>query len=151
MARTKYRIVLSDEEKELLNRIITEEQSHQREILRANILLMCDENNHPHKTVLEIAEELGTTHTTVQSVKTSYIQFGLEATFTKKKRIISMDNRRINKEAIKQIKILAEGSPPEGHTRWSLRLLCKESVARGIVTHISPATMRTIIQRDNME
>ena len=148
MGKTKYHISLSDEEKSKLQQIVDEGTAHQKTILRAKVLLMSDLNQH---TVLEMAEALGTTHTTVQTIRTEYAKNGLEAAIDRKKRTVSTTTRRINDSIIGEILKLLEETPPKGRKHWSLRLLCEESVERGLIDHISPATMRSVLKRFNIE
>ena len=139
MAKTKYHISLSDEEKSKLQQIVDEGTAHQK---------TSDLNQH---TVLEMAEALGTTHTTVQTIRTEYAKNGLEAAIDRKKRTVSTTTRRINDSVIGEILKLLEETPPKGRKHWSLRLLCEESVERGLIDHISPATMRSVLKRFNIE
>lgn len=148
MAKTKYHISLSEAERQRLQQIVDDSTAHKGTILRARVLLMSDTKQF---TVLEMADALGTNHTTVQNIRTEYAQSGLDATFDRKKRTVSTETRRINDAVIGRILKLLEETPPKGRKRWSLRLLCDESVKRGLIDHISPATMRTILKRFNVE
>ena len=148
MARTKYHISLREEEKHRLQEIVDDDTADSRSVLRAKVLLMSDTKSY---TVLEMAEALGTTHTTVQSIRTEYAKNGLDAVLDRKKRIVSTETRRINDAVIERILKLLEEAPPKGRKRWSLRSLCDESVKRGLIGHISPATMRTVLKRFEVE
>ena len=147
MAKTKYRIALSTEEHEQLEKILQDESSSERAVLRARILLMSDENTTTKPTVTEVAEELGTTHTTVQTVRTTYATEGVEAAVFRKRRTVSHTDRKISDAVIKQIWKISKEPPPEGHNRWSVRLLSKECIERGIVDYISPASVHLVLQQ----
>ena len=83
MAKTKYFIVLNEEEKALLQKIITESED-ERLVMRARILLATDEINRTGKCSVEkLADRLGTTHTTVQTVRAAYGKVGLSTLFIK--------------------------------------------------------------------
>ena len=86
MPSVKYIIELSDADRRALREVISKGKSPAKAILRANILLASDRNNKKHMTVAEIAETYHTTPTTVQNVRTSYANNGLEATIARKKR-----------------------------------------------------------------
>ncbi len=128
--------------------IVDDDTADTRSVLRAKVLLMGDTKSY---TVLEMAEALGTTHTTVQSIRTEYAKNGLDAVLDRKKRIVSTETRRINDAVIERILKLLEEAPPKGRKRWGLRSLCDESVKRGLIGHISPATMRTVLKRFEVE
>lgn len=149
MAKIKYVIALDDKERALLDEIITEGKESERTILRAKILQLSDVVKHPEKRSVEkLAAFLGTTHTTVQTVRAEYGQFGIETALYRKRRTASKVNRRINDDVIKMILEVARSAPPEGHKRWSVRLLSKVCEERGIVSHISPTTVAVLLKQD---
>lgn len=86
MPSFKYVIELSDKDRTLLNEIVSKGTSTARTILRANILLASDKNSKKYMTVAEIAEVYHTTPTTVQTVRTTFCEKGLEETLRRKKR-----------------------------------------------------------------
>ena len=147
MAKTKYVIALNDEQRQMLEKIIVEGKESDRTILRAKILLQSDTTVNGKMSVPKIAEMLGTTHTTVQTVRMEYGKGGIEAAVYRKKRADNIETRRINTEVRRQILELSKEEPPQGRKRWSLRMLCKEVVDRGIIDHISVDTMATIIKK----
>ena len=66
MARDVYTINLSDEERFRLEQIVNSDIETDRAKIRAQILLFSDQSSKNEKcTVLELAEVLGTTHTTI--------------------------------------------------------------------------------------
>ena len=86
MPSFKYVIELSEQDRIELFDIVTKGTSSARKILRANILLASDRRSGKYMTVAEIAKAYHTTPTTVQTVRTSYCEKGLEATINRKKR-----------------------------------------------------------------
>lgn len=146
MAKTKYVIALSNEQRQLLEKIIAEGKESDRTIMRARILLLSDITMNEKLSVPKVAELLGTTHTTVQTVRAEYGKEGLEAAVFRKKRTDNIETRRINSGVRKQILELSNENPPEGRKRWNLRLLCREAMDRGIIDHISPDTMSVIMK-----
>ena len=46
-----------------------------------------------------------------------------------------------------QVLVLAQSEPPDGHARWSLRLLGKRLVELAVVESISPETVRTTLKK----
>lgn len=146
MAKTKYFIVLNEEEKALLHKIITESED-ERLVMRARILLATDEINRTGKCSVEkLADRLGTTHTTIQTVRAAYGKGGIEYAIYKKQRVVSMTTRKINEDVIRKIWALSEEKPPIGYKKWTLKLLCKECVDRGIVKHIVPTSMSKVLK-----
>lgn len=140
------RTVTSAEEQDILTRIVCEAKESERTIMRAKILLMSETAQSEKMSIKKLAELLGTTDTTIQTVRTQYATEGIEAALYRKKRTCTTYNKRINDEVILQIKGLAASSPPEGHKRWTTRLLCVEAEKRGIVDHIVSSTMSSILK-----
>ena len=131
MPSFKYIIELSAQDKEYLLDIVTKGTSSARTILRANILLFSDKNSDKYMTVAEIANVYHTTPTTVQNVRTSYYEKGLEATIRRKKRETPPVPAKVTGEVEAHIIALACGKPPQGYSRWSLRLLADKTVELG--------------------
>lgn len=146
MAKTKYVITLSDGQQQMLENIINERKESERTVMRARILLMSDSAAGEKLSIPKLAELLGTTHTTVQTVRTEYWKNGLEAAIYRKRRADNIETRRINTKVREQILQVAAEKPPEGRKRWSLRMLCKEVVDRGIIDRISADTMSVILK-----
>ncbi len=151
MAKTKYFITLSDAERNLLTQIVCEGTEPAKKIMRARILLMSDTAQSKKYSLTALAELLGTTDTTIQTVRTEYATLGLETTLQGKRSKPRGHYSRFNPDAVKALKELAKEEPPIGHKRWSSRLLCNEAIARGIVDSITPSTMLRIIGEDKTE
>ena len=150
MPSIKYVIELSNQEKIRLMEIVKKGNSPARTILRANILLASDKQNDRYMTVSEIANAYRTTPTTVQTVRASYCKKGLEATITRKKRETPPIPAKVTGEVKAHIIALACGQPPEGYSRWTLRLLADKTVELGYIESISHVTVSTILKKTNL-
>ena len=116
-------------------------------ILRANILLASDRNNKKQMTVTEIAETYHTTPTTVQTVRTSYVNNGLEATVTRKKRESPPVPPKVTGDVEAHIIALACSDPPEGYSKWTLRLLAEKCVELNYAESLSHMTVSRILKK----
>ena len=150
MPSIKYVIELSNQEKVRLMEIVKKGNSPARTILRANILLASDKQSDKYMTVSEIANAYRTTPTTVQTVRASYCKKGLEATITMKKRETPPIPAKVTGEVEAHIIALACGQPPEGYSRWTLRLLADKTVELGYIESISHVTVSTILKKTNL-
>ena len=150
MPSIKYVIELSNQEKVRLMEIVKKGNSPARTILRANILLASDKQNDRYMTVSEIANAYRTTPTTVQTVRTSYCKKGLEATITRKKRETPPIPAKVTGDVEAHIIALACGQPPEGYSKWTLRLLANKTVELGYIESISHVTVSTILKKTNL-
>ena len=147
MPSIKYVIELSNQEKVRLMEIVKKGNSPARTILRANILLASDKQSDKYMTVSEIANAYRTTPTTVQTVRASYCKKGLEATITRKKRETPPIPAKVTGEVEAHIIALAFGQPPEGYSKWTLRLLANKTVELGYIESISHVTVSTILKK----
>ena len=150
MPAFKYVIELSEQDKTELLDIVTKGSSPARTILRANILLASDKHSEKYLTVAEIANVYHTTPTTVQTVRTSYCEKGLEATINRKKRETPPVPAKVPGEVEAHVIALACGKPPEGYAKWTLRLLADKTVELGYITSISHVTVSNILKKTNL-
>lgn len=86
MPSVKNLIELSDADRKTLKDIVAKGSFAAKTILRANILLASDWNAKQKMTVAQIADAYHISPTTVQAVRTSYVNNGPEATIYRKKR-----------------------------------------------------------------
>ena len=150
MPSLKYVIELSAEDKAKLTDIVTKGKSPARMILRANILLASDRSNEKYMTASEISKVYHTTPITVQNVRTSYCEKGLEATINRKKRETPPVPAKVTGEVEAHVVALACGEPPEGYCKWTLRLLADKTVELGYIDSISHVTISTILKKTNL-
>ena len=146
MPSLKYVIELSAQDKAELIEIVTKGKSAARIILCANILLASDRRNEKYMTVSEISKAYHTTPTTVQTVRTSYFEKRLEATINRKKRETPPVPAKVTEEVEAHVVALVCGEPPEGYSRWTLRLLADKTVELGYIESISHVTISTILR-----
>ena len=128
MPSVKYLNGLSDTDRETLKYIVANSSSSAKTILRANILLASDRNARQKMTVAQIADAYQTSPTTVQTVRTSYVSNGLEATVYRKKRATPPVPAKITGDVEAHIIALAHSEPPEGYECWTVRLLADKCV-----------------------
>ena len=150
MPSVKYIIELSDTDRKTLQEIVTKGKSPAKAILRANILLASDRNNKKHMTVAEIAENYHTTPTTVQNVRISYVNNGLEATVSRKKRETPPVPAKVTGDVEAHIIALACSDPPEGYSKWTLRLLADKCVELNYAESLSHMTVSRILKKTNL-
>ena len=150
MPSFKYVIELNDHDRALLNDIISKGTCSARTILRANILLASDKSSKKYMTVAEIAEVYHTTPTTVQTVRTSFCEKGLEETLSRKKRETPPVPAKITGDVEARVIALACSNPPAGYAKWTLRLLADQTVELGYVETISYVSIARILKKTNL-
>ncbi|MFA5226445.1 MAG: helix-turn-helix domain-containing protein [Bacteroidales bacterium] len=146
----KYEVNLSATERTQLTKIVKSGTLPARTILRANILLAVDRNGKHPMTVQEAAIAYNTSATTVQNVRTSYGEKGLETTLYRKKRETPPVEAKVTGEIEAHIIALACGDPPKGYAKWTLRLLADRSIQLRYIDSISHTQVGRILKKTNI-
>ncbi len=132
-------VKLSEEEREELDRYLHQGTAKARSLNRARILLMADEGHSDDY----IAEALQVAKSTVARIRGRYCQEGLESALKEKPR--SGAPPKVDGRAKAQIVTIACSKPPDGRSRWTLRLLADKAVELNVVDSISHTTiLRTL-------
>lgn len=109
--------------------------------MRARVLDLLDRGHHP----TGIAATLGVSVATVFNIKRRYLANGLDAALIDKPR--SGKPTTIDGTARAKITALACSTAPNGHARWTLRLLADKAVEFGFVEEISHTTVKEILKK----
>jgi len=145
MVAKKYFVKLANKDKKYLKGLVSKGESGALVIRRAHILLksakgMIDKN---------IAEHLDCHEDAVQKTRKRFSLDGLD--------IALYGNHRsgrppeiTNEQKLKTIAIACTEAP-KGHSHWSLKLLAKEVVKKGILPSISHEGVRIILQEHDLK
>lgn len=139
----KHVIKLKNEEREKLNELTHKGKEKVRKLKRCQILLLSDEG----KSDVEIAGVLKVSAGTVANIRRRYANDGLESALNEKRRPGAPKKYRGLESA--KITALACSTPPEGHSRWSLRLLADKAVELELVNEISYMSVDRILKKTN--
>ena len=142
MSRKKlYCVRLNEGEREELIRYLRRGKSSARSLTRARILLLADEERDDK----EIAEALKVSKSTANRIRKRYFEGGLEFALHEKARSgapTKMDGRI---EA--QLTLLACSEPPDGRSKWTLRLLADRLVELEAVESISHMSVQRLLKK----
>lgn len=145
----KYEVVLSDEQRQYLEKLISAGSAPARSLTRARILLKSDSGSWgPGWSDGQIHEALDVSDTTIAQVRKTFVQRGLEAALWRNKPDRAYE-RCLDGEAEAHLIALTCGQPPEGRQRWTLRLLAEKMVALEYVEHICYETVRIALKKTN--
>ena len=123
MSRKKlYYVRLKEEETEELSRYLRRGKSSARSLTRARILLLADEGRDEG----EISEALKVSKSTANRMRKRYCEGGLEFALHEKAR--SGAPTKIDGRIEAQLTLLACSEPPDGRSKWTLRLLADSLV-----------------------
>jgi transposase len=138
-----YDISLTDAERKELKSLIDNGRRLAKKITRARILLLADAGKKDH----EIAESLQTSIPTVVRVRKRFAEARLASSLEDKAR--SGKPPSLRGKVAAHITSLACSEPPEGHARWTLRLLADKAVELELVDTISHEAVRRILKKTN--
>ena len=142
-----YRVQLLQEEVAELSAIISKGSHSTRTLRNAYILLNCDEGRHASKVSDEqLARVLCVSERTIERVKKRFCEEGWEALLQRKpaRRIYE---RKVDGEVEAHLVQLCCSEPPEGRTRWTLRLLADKMVELKYVRSLSHVTVREVLKK----
>lgn len=148
MANVKYLVTLTEGEREDLLAVVDKGSAPATQIKHANILLAVDRGEHAElrMTDAQAAAAYHSTTQTVRTVKRLFVEEGLERAIRRKRR--ERPSRvKIDGEAEARIVALTCTDPPEGHARWTLRLIAEKSVELGYVESISHVAVGDLLKK----
>jgi len=147
----KFIITLTKDERKSLTELTSKGKHMSQKILNALILLACDEGEHQQKRSKnkEIAQVLNISMRKIDRVKKRFVEDGLDVALNGKK-----GNRVYKKKADGDFEAhliaLSCSNPPEGFSRWSLRLLAEKAVELNYIESVSHETVRRVLKKTNL-
>jgi len=147
----RYRVTLTEEERELLEAISTKGKRAARTVLYARALLLLDAGEHgPKWIVAKVAEALGTTPRSLEYLKKRFVEEGLPAAIKRKRRVKPPREIQFGGDFEAHLLALACSAPPVGKKRWTVRLLTEKLIELKIVTTVSPMTVCNRLKKMNL-
>jgi transposase len=147
MRRTKYAVVLSDEQRARLRTLVGRGVAPARRLTHARILLKADQGEGGAAwSDVAIAGALEVHPATVARVRQQFVAEGLAAALDRRAPRREYP-RKLDGEREARLVAVACGTPPAGHERWSLRLLADELVRLEVVEAVSHETVRRTLQQ----
>lgn len=128
-------IYLSERERTELEQMIKSGMHSAREIARARVLLLLDRSQGDARRIRDVAEAAMVCQGTVCNIKKRYFDGGLERALHDLPRPGATP--KIDGEVEAHLIALTCSEPPQGHARWTLRLLADKLVELELVDSIS--------------
>ncbi len=145
----KYRIRLTKEEQKELKALVTRRRTAAYKQTHARILLKSDESRPDGgMTDADISRALGVGLSMVERVRRRCVEGGIDTALNRKEQI-RRRQKRLDGEGEARLIAMACGEPPEGRTRWTLKLLADRLVECEIVETISAETVRRVLKETN--
>lgn len=143
---TKYLVVLSDEQRQHLEKLTSSGKVPARQMKRAQILLKSDVQ--ASWSYEQIMEAFDVSAVTVAKVRKTFVEQGMDVALQRKKPDREYEHV-LDGEGEAHLIALACSEPPTGRKQWSLRLLQERFVKLGHVDNISYETIRRVLKKTN--
>ena len=147
----KFIVTLTEEERNYLTELSSKGKHRTQKILNALTLLACDEGPHQQKRSKneEIARVLNTSMRKIDRVKKRFVVDGLDVALHGKKgsRVYA---KKADGDFEAYLVALSCSEPPEGFSRWTLRLLAEKVVELDYIDSISHETVRRVLKKTNL-
>jgi len=132
---TRFVVQLSQRERTHLKGLLRRGAAPARVQTRARVLLLADRSCGERRSDEQVAAAVLTSVSTAKRTRWRFVQEGLEAALKEKPR--PGRPPKITGEIEAKLMVLACSQPPEGHARWTLRLLANRLVELGYLESIS--------------
>jgi transposase len=146
----KYIVTLTAAEAEQLQSLVGKGKHAAQKVINALILLNCNQSQGTdhRRTSQEIAQVLQVSERKIDRVKRRFVQDGLEVALSgqpSQREYVS----KVDGDVEAHLIALSCSAPPDGHARWSLRLLADRAVELALVEEISHETVRRVLKKTN--
>ena len=146
MPAKKYRVFLSEKERKYLRKLVNTGVDKARKLTRARILLLTDESpSGLSNKDKEIMDSLGVCARTVAATRERFVEEGIQGALNEKPR--SGRPREFTGRDETKLTLIACSEPPEGRSRWSVRLLADKMVELEVVDSISRESVRKYLKK----
>jgi transposase len=147
----RYRVTLTMDERKDLEGITRRGKTHARRFIHARALLLCDAGvDGPAWNVADVAAALGVTSRAIEHLKKRFVEDGIEAALDRKHREKPPREVVFDGEFEARLITLACSDAPEGHRRWTVRLLADKAVELRFAESVSHMTVQRVLKKTNL-
>ena len=145
-----YKVTLSEQERAELQGIAGKGTHAASKVINALILLNCDQagDRTERPRTCDIAAMLCISPRKVDRIKKKFVLEGLELTLNRQPSQCEYD-LKIDGHLEAQLLAMSCSQPPQGHARWSLRLLAERLVELELIDNVSHETVRRTLKKTN--
>jgi transposase len=147
----RYRVTLTKEERRELEAMTRRGKTHARRFIHARALLLCDAGaDGPAWNVAAVATALGVSSRAIEHLKKRFVEDGLGAALERKPR--EKPPREVMFDGAFEARLiaLACSETPEGHRRWTVRLLADKAVELRFAESVSHMTVQRVLKKTNL-
>lgn len=148
----KYIVKLSQEQRQQLEGLISRGQAAARKLIHARVLLKTDQGEHgPGWSDERIAEALEVSLPTIERIRRRFVEQGFDDALNRRRQPERPEKRKICGEQEAHLIALCCGEPPEGHERWTVRMLADKLVQLGYVDQVSHKTVWVTLKSNKLK
>src|SRR5919206_335286 len=145
----RYRVTLTADERDELERLLARGKADVRKIKHAQILLKADEaDGGPGWPDQRIAEALEVGIATVERVRRRFVEEGLASALSPYRGGKRIYEHKLDGAQEAHLIALACSAPPDERARWTLRLLARRMVELAYVDTLSYETVRQTLKKE---
>jgi len=145
--KKKYIVTLMEEERLMLHQMLSRGKAAARKLMHARILLKANAaTDGPGWNDEAIVEALEVGRATVERVRKAFVEEGLDAAVNRRKPRRQY-RRKLDGDGEAHLVALACQKPPEGRSRWTLKLLADRMVQLEYIDQISYQTVRRTLKK----
>ena len=147
----RYKVTLTEEERVDLETMTRRGKINAKKFIHARVLLLCDAGNKgPAWKVSDAADALGVTSRTIEHIKQRFVEEGIEAALERKP--LEKPPREVKFDGAFEARLIAIACSdvPEGHCRWTVRLLADKAVELKIAETVSHMTVQRVLKKTNL-
>jgi transposase len=141
----RYKLILTEQEQELLRGIINKKNTSAKRVVRAQILLAVAENG-LNKNDAEVSALYGTSIKSIERLRKRCCQEGFQLALDGKKRE-KFKAKKLTGEVEAKLSMLACSTPPVGYERWTLQLLADRMVELNYIESISHTSVGILLKK----
>lgn len=148
--KKKYIVTLTQEERQMLQAMLSRGKAAARKLMHARILLKADVSaGRPAWSDDAIAEGIEAGRATVERVRRQFVEEGLDAALARRQPRREY-RRTLDGDGEAHLIALACQPPPEGRARWTLRLLADRMVRLEYVAEVSKDTVARVLKKTSL-
>lgn len=145
----RYRVTLTADERAELVQLLARGKADVRKLRHAQMLMKADESDAgPGWPDTRIAEALDVGVATIERVRRRFVEEGLASALSPYRGGKRLYTRKLDGDAEAHLLALACSSPPEGRSRWTLRLLARQMVELAHVDRLSHEAVRQTLKKE---
>lgn len=144
----RYRVTLTQEERDSLERFSKTGTKSARSVLLARALLLLDAGEFgPRLSEQRVSQAVGLSCRPLERLKKRFVEEGLEEALERKPREAPPTPVKFDGEFEARLIALACTEPPCGRSRWTVRLLADKAVELKITDSVSPMTVCNTLKK----